>query len=389
LVAHEVFVSYSSKDKTIADAVVATLENNGIRCWYAPRDIRSGDDWGNAITNAVEGAQLFLLIFSGHSNQSQRVLDELNLAISCEIPIIPFRIENLEPAGAMRLHLTSRHWLDAFDPSWESNLQKLIHTVSTTLDIGLGAEDIQLPDAGPRVRSGKGGKRIPRIAAGAVAAAVLIFAGWYGLTRLIPGGDDQASGPPSDPAGVAETTEVSSASDPNPLPPDWGTPEFVTPGNGLWKEEAGKYTAIGSQETTAWSEMAYSGDIEISLDIESSNAFAAANIIVYGNGLTISPSNVIFTVASDILAIVEGTIYNESDYSYSSFPALNFVEEKHTVLIQIIDRKATLSVDGEKISSVFLQEATANQGKIGLLKYWEIDEITFSNIRVRGTELTQ
>lgn len=116
--AHDVFVSYSSKDKAIADTIVAAMENNHIRCWYAPRDIQSSEDWGTAVTSAIDGSRVFLLIFSGNANQSQRVLDELNFAISQQIVIFPFRVENLEPHGAMKLHLSSRHWLDAYDPSW-------------------------------------------------------------------------------------------------------------------------------------------------------------------------------------------------------------------------------------------------------------------------------
>jgi hypothetical protein len=38
---------------------------------------------------------------------------------------------------------------------------------------------------------------------------------------------------------------------------------------------------------------------------------------------------------------------------------------------------------------VFLQDTTDNEGKIGLLKYWEIDEITFTNIRVKGSKAAQ
>ena len=37
--AHDVFVSYSHHDKAQADAVCATLEAKGIRCWIAPRDV--------------------------------------------------------------------------------------------------------------------------------------------------------------------------------------------------------------------------------------------------------------------------------------------------------------------------------------------------------------
>ena len=40
--AHDVFVSYSTNDKPVADAIVSRLEQAGIRCWVAPRDIIPG-----------------------------------------------------------------------------------------------------------------------------------------------------------------------------------------------------------------------------------------------------------------------------------------------------------------------------------------------------------
>ena len=43
--AHDVFISYSHKDKPVADAVVAGLENKGVRCWLAPRDIALGSSY--------------------------------------------------------------------------------------------------------------------------------------------------------------------------------------------------------------------------------------------------------------------------------------------------------------------------------------------------------
>ena len=50
--AHDVFVSYSQKDKATADAAVARLEQDGSRCWIAPRDILPGTSWGEAIVDA-------------------------------------------------------------------------------------------------------------------------------------------------------------------------------------------------------------------------------------------------------------------------------------------------------------------------------------------------
>jgi len=180
---HDVFVSYSTKDKAITDTIVSSMEQNQIRCWYAPRDIKPSEDWAKAISNTIEQCKVFLLIFSGNSNQSRRVLDELNLAISQEIPILPFRIENLEPDGAMRLHLSSRHWLDAYDPSWENHLKKLIQVVSSNLEVAVSEDDVELPFDARRGHKEWRTAHFLRIAGGIVAAAAFILIGWYALSK--------------------------------------------------------------------------------------------------------------------------------------------------------------------------------------------------------------
>lgn len=62
--AHDVFISHSSKDRKIADALCHKLEGSAIRCWMAPRDIVPGKGWGEAIVQAVGESRLMLLIFS-------------------------------------------------------------------------------------------------------------------------------------------------------------------------------------------------------------------------------------------------------------------------------------------------------------------------------------
>jgi hypothetical protein len=190
---HDVFVSYSTKDKAITDSIVAALEQNQIRCWYAPRDIRPSEDWGNAISNAIEECKIFLIIFSGNSNHSRRVLDELNLAITQEITILPFRIEKLEPDGAMRLHLSSRHWLDAYDPSWQSHLKKLITTISSYLETRIAEDEVRVPEALVQKKQAGKNKRIGQILIGIAAVILVLYAGWVGLTFLNNGDDGQAS----------------------------------------------------------------------------------------------------------------------------------------------------------------------------------------------------
>ena len=78
--AHDIFISYSTKDKTIADAVCAKLEEGGIRAWIAPRDVPAGTNFAESIIDAINSCQVFVLIWSADTNTSQHILNEVNQA---------------------------------------------------------------------------------------------------------------------------------------------------------------------------------------------------------------------------------------------------------------------------------------------------------------------
>ena len=94
---HDVFLSYSSKDKTWADAACAVLERHRVRCWIAPRDITPGDEWGAAIIKGINGSRMMVLIFSGHANASGQVHREVERAISRGMTVLPVRVEDVRP----------------------------------------------------------------------------------------------------------------------------------------------------------------------------------------------------------------------------------------------------------------------------------------------------
>ena len=129
--AHDVFISYSSKDKLAADAVCASLEAAKIRCWIAPRDILPGLDWAESIEGAITKSKLLILIFSSYSNNSKQIAREISLAFNSEVTVIPFRIEDIEPKGAMKYYLLNTHWQDALTKPLENHIKKLVEIVST------------------------------------------------------------------------------------------------------------------------------------------------------------------------------------------------------------------------------------------------------------------
>ena len=59
-----IFLSYSSRDKMVADAICSRLENQGIRCWIAPRDVNPGADYSDQIAEALELSTAMVMVFS-------------------------------------------------------------------------------------------------------------------------------------------------------------------------------------------------------------------------------------------------------------------------------------------------------------------------------------
>ena len=97
---YDVFISYSSEDKAFADALCHHLEEQGVKCWIAPRDIFPGRSWRDSIVEAIEVTPFMALLFSTNSSNSEQVKKELEVAADTKkIIVIPVRVENIEPTG--------------------------------------------------------------------------------------------------------------------------------------------------------------------------------------------------------------------------------------------------------------------------------------------------
>ncbi|HSC19112.1 MAG TPA: tetratricopeptide repeat protein [Rhizomicrobium sp.] len=130
---HDVFISYSSRDKTIADGICAVLERHGIRCWIAPRDVLPGADWGQSIVRGIASCRILVLVFSNFANSSSQVRREVERAAHRELPIIPFRVEDVQPNESLEFFISTPHWLDAFTPPLERHVERLAATIKTLL----------------------------------------------------------------------------------------------------------------------------------------------------------------------------------------------------------------------------------------------------------------
>src|SRR5215217_6279109 len=125
----DAFISYASKDKVAADAACAVLEQVGVRCWIAPRDISPGREYAAAIIEAIDRCRVMVLIFSARANDSTQIHREIERAVSKGAPIVPVRLEEIAPTKSMAYFLGSIHWLDALTPPLEIHLKQLAETV--------------------------------------------------------------------------------------------------------------------------------------------------------------------------------------------------------------------------------------------------------------------
>jgi uncharacterized protein YjbI with pentapeptide repeats len=78
------FISYSSKDDAFAKRLHADLQNNGVRCWFAPEDMKIGDKFRHRIDEAIHVHERLLLILSDNSVSSEWVEKEVETAFEKE-----------------------------------------------------------------------------------------------------------------------------------------------------------------------------------------------------------------------------------------------------------------------------------------------------------------
>ena len=124
-----VFISYASRDVAIADAVVATLERHGVACWIAPRDVKAGALYAEAIVRAISSAKALVLVLSESSVASAHVGKEVERASSKRRAVIAVRIDDATLSPALEYFLGESQWIDARASGMDAALAKLIAAI--------------------------------------------------------------------------------------------------------------------------------------------------------------------------------------------------------------------------------------------------------------------
>lgn len=117
---YDVFISYSSKDQKLVEAMCHYLEERNLRCFVAYRDVPKGKDWGPFIEKGIEDSKVLVYVHTEASNMSEETTREINLAFEEGCVVIPFRVSAIKYGTGKRYRLNNLNWLDAFPQSPEN-----------------------------------------------------------------------------------------------------------------------------------------------------------------------------------------------------------------------------------------------------------------------------
>jgi TolB-like protein/Tfp pilus assembly protein PilF len=178
-----VFISYASQDAAVAGALVEALERHGVKCWIAPRDVKAGALYADAIVRAISGAKAFVLVLSENAIVSSHVGKEIERASSKKRPIIALRIDAAPLTPALEYFLSESQWVEAQTGNMEAAYAKLIDDIrdpARTAPRNTPAVPLEVSAATARAARPQLGFNWILLAAGAVfvVAAVLVYKFW-------------------------------------------------------------------------------------------------------------------------------------------------------------------------------------------------------------------
>ena len=319
-IARSVFISYSGEDRAVGEQVCMLLEQQGISCWIAPRNVTPGHDYGEQIIGGIEETRVMVLILSDHANSSIFVKNEVERAISKGKVVIPLRIQNVQPSRALELFVSRSQWVDAWSPPMASRVAVLAAAIRGLLGLPPLEGDAAGQAPGPmaayqpaRAASARGIAQLPRSVriGGIVALVMLLMAGGLGLA-LMSGGHSTATTRASSSA-VAQGTVRPTATTPTTTlgtlpgqPTSHATGSAIAmPQVAISQANAAQVGQIGmwSKSDTGPSGVWWSSD-GTKLAVSMGDVMVFLDAATMSETATISLSNVEFMVATSDLKVI-------------------------------------------------------------------------------------
>ena len=190
-----VFLSYASEDAPAAERIATALRNGGIEVWFDREELGSGDAWDRRIREQIHDCRLFIAVISAHTEARDEgyfrrewklAVDRTHDMDERKAFLVPVVIDATSERGA---HVPQKfrelQWTRL--PGGETSAA-FVQRVRRLLSPENSPVADNVRSAGSAVASSAPGPRglIRRkgVLYGAIAAAVLLALGYFGLERF-------------------------------------------------------------------------------------------------------------------------------------------------------------------------------------------------------------
>jgi hypothetical protein len=123
------FISYSRQDSKEVDPLARRLETAGHKVWIDRSAIQGGERWQQQIVSGIERADVFLIILSPESVQSENVERELGLAYVRNKAILPVMLHRVEVPPRLQYAVAGREIIDLADTA-DAGSVRLLDTIT-------------------------------------------------------------------------------------------------------------------------------------------------------------------------------------------------------------------------------------------------------------------
>jgi len=132
----QVFISYSRKDLVFVERLAKDLQSAGLEVWYDLSGLDGGARWGREIQNAIKESEIFVVVLSPNSIDSEWVEKEFMYANSLKKKIIPLLYQPCETP----MWFINLHFIDVQGDNYDSHFWVILKAM------GVKAGDVAAPE---------------------------------------------------------------------------------------------------------------------------------------------------------------------------------------------------------------------------------------------------
>ncbi|MCY3415096.1 MAG: BspA family leucine-rich repeat surface protein [Candidatus Heimdallarchaeota archaeon] len=142
----DVFISFSSKDKKVAEELYEKIRKAKQNAWISSLSIDLGQKYSRQILDAIDSCKIFIILISKHSTESRHVETELERGFSKGKDIMPIVLDDQPIPRDWEYFLTTSQWKEVHGMEKEHWMAEVIRNIQLKLGKSVDQEIDDLLD---------------------------------------------------------------------------------------------------------------------------------------------------------------------------------------------------------------------------------------------------